>query len=56
MKIKVVYDTGEVTVDIPDAEIAALVARKEREGDALLVASAEKDRQKRKLIRLEVVK
>jgi hypothetical protein len=55
MKLKVVYDTGEVTVDVPDADIAALVARKERENDAVGLVATEKARQKRKVISVEVV-
>jgi uncharacterized FlaG/YvyC family protein len=55
MKIKVVYDTGTVVVDIPEDEVIALVARKERENDAVGLVATEKARQKRKVISVEVV-
>lgn len=54
MKLKVNYDTGPVVVDIPDADIALLAMRKEREADAQALVVAEKAREKRKLLSVEV--
>jgi hypothetical protein len=55
VKLKVTYDTGPIILDISDAEVAALVLRKEREIAAVQTMEDEKARQKRKLLSVEVV-
>lgn len=54
MKLTVNYDTGAVVVDVDSADIAALVLKKEREADAKALVVAEKAREKRKLLSVEV--
>lgn len=49
MKIKVKYNTGEVVMEVPNHELAALVARLEREKDTALVEQNEAARKLRKL-------
>jgi hypothetical protein len=55
MKIKLIYDSGPITVELSDDELAALAARKERDADLFVAAASEQARQKRKLVSVEVV-